>query len=85
MKYWIVAYCLIAAFGIGLAAGITKGESMASNEMEGVIVTSILEGRPFMFLNGHPVVVTKTVRRDRGVRYRAMMESAEVEYIKPGR
>ncbi len=65
MKDWMVAAIIaVVMYAIGVLMGSTVAERSTKNFCESVLVTAIQEGKPVMILNGQPVMVLATLRKD---------------------
>ena len=79
--------CVMVGTLFGLWLGTQEERRIQKNACEQAVVTAIMEGRPFMFVNGRAVVVMSTHRPARGTRYRATMAENEgrISYVLPAR
>lgn len=73
MKEVLLIVIIVIGFFAGFWLGAHTNERVMVNRCESTVVTSIMEGKPFMFLNERPVVVMATLRGDGTAQYRASM------------
>ena len=71
--------CLCVGLVAGGKIGNQDGIRIGALKCEQGVIDSIIQGKSFVFLNGYPVVIHKTVRSDKSIRYRAMSAAEDAE------
>ena len=71
MKATTAMFLMLGTFVFGHYIGSQTTLTIMRNHLESTVVTSAASGKPFVYINGRPVIVEKTIRQDGSTAYRA--------------